>query len=55
MAVRIETKLKRLIVASQEVGRVVIGAEIEGEKINLIFETPKDTMPADFIDWRRKK
>lgn len=51
----IATKLQKLIIASQEVGRIVIGSEIEGDKIRLTYETPKDALPADLIDWKKKK
>ncbi|WP_288951079.1 hypothetical protein [uncultured Paracoccus sp.] len=50
-----ETTLKRMLIASKEAGYIVAGAKAEGDKIELIFETPKDALPADLINWSRKK
>lgn len=52
---RPETTLKRMLIASKKAGYIVAGAKAEGDKIELIFETPKDALPADLINWSRKK
>lgn len=49
------TTLKSMLIASKEAGYVVAGAKAEGDKIELIFEIPKDALPADLIQWGRKK
>ncbi|MFC3571477.1 hypothetical protein, partial [Paracoccus simplex] len=50
-----ETTLKRMLIVSKEAGYIVAGVKTDGDKIELIFETPKDALPADLIDWSRKK
>ena len=49
------TTLRDMLIASKEAGYIVTGAKTEGDKIELIFESPKDALPADLIDWKRKK
>ena len=50
-----DTTLRNMIRASQEAGCIVIGSKIEGEKIELIYETPKDRLPADLLNWTPRK
>lgn len=55
MATTPKTRLRQMIIASKEAGMIIAAAKAEGDKIELIFETPKDALPADLIDWKRKK
>lgn len=52
---RPDTTLRNMLIASREAGYVVVGAKAEGEKIELVYEAPKDSLPADLIQWKRKK
>jgi|GEM_PF-5863025 len=52
---RPETMLKKMLIASKEAGFIVQGVKAEGEKIELIFEIPRESLPADLIQWKRKK
>ena len=49
---RVETTLHRLLDVSKSAGLIVSAAKIDGDKIELVFETPRDTLTADLLDWK---
>lgn len=49
------SKLRDMLIASREAGFIVAGVKTEGDKIELVYETTKDTLPADLINWKRQK
>lgn len=55
MATAPHTRLRQMIQASKDAGMIIAAAKAEGDKIELVFETPKDELPADLINWKRRK
>lgn len=52
---RVETTLHRLLDASKSAGLIVSGAKIDGDKIELVYETPRDMLTPELLNWKPKK
>lgn len=55
MPTPIDTRLEKVLRASEAAGKIVVAARIDGGKIELTFEGGKRQDEADFIDWRPKR
>ena len=58
MAAATDSRLERLIRASEAAGKVVRGAKIDGKVIELTFGEDEPAAPVantvDLVDWKRK-
>lgn len=56
MAQAQDARLEKLIRASEAAGKVVVGAEVDGQLVRLTFaDVVAEQSPADLINWKKAK